>query len=93
MFACLATFSKTFYSLNTNFYIYGLKFLTKKHIYVIDSISGTMGVGWNRDLQFELIDLVDPKSCRKVSTTFINWGFTQSRISVFLMFVFRSYPW
>lgn len=74
MFACLATFSKTFYSLNTNFYIYGLKFLTKKHIYVIDSISGTMGVGWNRDLQFKLIDLVDPKSCRKVSTKFINWG-------------------
>jgi hypothetical protein len=74
MFACLETFSKTFYSLNTNFYIYGLKFLTKKYTYVIDLIPSTMGVGCNRDLHFKLIDLVDPKSYRKVSTTFINRG-------------------
>lgn len=74
MFACLATFSKTFYSLNTTFYIYGLKFLTKSIFYVIDLISGTMGVGWNRDLHFKLTDLVEPKSYRKVSTRFINWG-------------------
>jgi hypothetical protein len=47
-----------------------------------------MGVGWNRDLQFKLIDLVDPKSCRKDFHNIYQLGLTQSIISVFLMFVF-----